>query len=170
MRQGTGQKSICDLYRSRWAIETIFKEIKQTLQLHTFLGFSRNAIEWQLWSALPAYLLQRYQARLNEWDRTFKHFFTLVKGVVWSLSNLAVLIQSLWDSTRSLVPPPAIPSLSRPHRLVASVTRSYGMAMYIGRTNSSISIGTQSAETMRKVGVAPRKEAVNLNVEGGPMV
>lgn len=42
--------------------------------------------------------------------------------------------------------------------------------VYIGMTNSSMPIGTQSAETMRKVGVAPRKDAVNLNVEGGPMV
>ena len=42
--------------------------------------------------------------------------------------------------------------------------------VYIGITNSSMLIGSQSAETMRKVGVAPRKDAVNLNVEGGPMV
>ena len=84
--------SICELYRSRWAIETFFKEIKQTLQLHTFLGFSRNAIEWQLWSALLAYLLLRYQAWLNTWDRTFKHFFTLMKGALWvheTISSIA---------------------------------------------------------------------------------
>lgn len=42
--------------------------------------------------------------------------------------------------------------------------------VYIGITNSSMLIGSQSEETMRKVGVAPRKDAVSLNVEGGPMV
>jgi hypothetical protein len=49
--------SICDLYRCRWGIETFFKEIKQTLQIRIFVGFSRNAIEWQIWSALLTYLL-----------------------------------------------------------------------------------------------------------------
>ena len=56
--------TICELYRCRWSIEVFFKEIKQTLQLRTFIGFSRNAIEWQLWSALIAYLLLRLHAWL----------------------------------------------------------------------------------------------------------
>ena len=75
--------SICDLYRSRWAIETFFKEIKQTLQMHTFIGFNRNAIEWQLWSAMLAYVLLRFQAWQSRWKGTFRHFFTLMKGGLW---------------------------------------------------------------------------------------
>lgn len=35
------------------------KEIKQTLQLADSLGTSENAIKWQIWTALPAYLLLR---------------------------------------------------------------------------------------------------------------
>ena len=49
--------SICDLYRCRWGIEAFFKEINQTLQIRTFVGFSRNAIGWQIWCALLTYLL-----------------------------------------------------------------------------------------------------------------
>lgn len=30
--------SVCDLYRSRWAIEVFFKQVKQTLKLGDFLG------------------------------------------------------------------------------------------------------------------------------------
>lgn len=48
--------SICDLYRSRWAIEVFFKQIKQTLQVCDFLGHSKQAIRWQLWAALLIYL------------------------------------------------------------------------------------------------------------------
>ena len=70
--------SICDLYRCRWGIETFLKEIKQTLQIRTFVGFSRNAIEWQIWSALLTYLLMRIMAFQSEWKRDFKHFFTLM--------------------------------------------------------------------------------------------
>lgn len=51
--------SICDLYKARWSIEVFFKQIKQTLHLGDFLGHSRKAIEWQIWTALLMYLLLR---------------------------------------------------------------------------------------------------------------
>jgi len=40
--------SICELYKSRWAIEVFFKEIKQTWQLADFMGTSENAVKWQI--------------------------------------------------------------------------------------------------------------------------
>ena len=82
---GWAASSICDLYRCRWDIETFFKEIKQTLQIRTFVGFSRNSIEWQIWSALLTYLLMRIMAFLSNWKRDFKHFFTLMKGALCAL-------------------------------------------------------------------------------------
>lgn len=84
--------SVCDLYRARWAIETFFKEIKQTLQLHTFVGFCRNAIEWQLWSAMLVYLLLRLLAWLGKWKSDFRHFFTFIKGVLWCQRDVLRLI------------------------------------------------------------------------------
>lgn len=84
--------SICDLSRCRWGIETFFKEIKQTLQIRTFVGFSRNAIEWQIWSALLTYLLMRIMAFLSEWKRDFKHFFNLMKGALWAKRTVRVIV------------------------------------------------------------------------------
>lgn len=84
--------SICDLYRCRWGIETFFKEIKQTLQIRTFVGFSRNAIEWQIWSALLTYLLMRIMAFLSDWKRDFKHFFTLMKGALWARRSVSLIV------------------------------------------------------------------------------
>ena len=84
--------SICDLYRCRWGIETFFKEIKQTLQIRTFVGFSRNAIEWQVWSALLTYLLMRIMAFLSEWKRDFRHFFTLMKGALWAKRSVNLIV------------------------------------------------------------------------------
>jgi IS4 transposase len=49
-------QTIADLYRCRWSIETFFKELKQTLQLADFLGHSANAVKWQVWTALLAYV------------------------------------------------------------------------------------------------------------------
>ncbi len=88
--------SVCELYLARWGIEVFFKEIKQTLQLADFLGTSENAIKWQIWIALLTYLLLRLNAWLCGWKRSFRRFFTLVKGVLWSqrrLSSLILLIE-----------------------------------------------------------------------------
>jgi hypothetical protein len=85
--------SICDLYASRWAIETFFKEIKQTLKICDFLGYSKNAIQWQLWAALLLYLLLRFHAWAGKWPHSFKRLFTLVRGVVWDRFNLFEIIE-----------------------------------------------------------------------------
>ena len=44
--------SHADLYQGSWAIEVFLKEIKQTLKLAGFIGYSKNAIAWQVWAAL----------------------------------------------------------------------------------------------------------------------
>ena len=85
--------SICELYRVRWAIETFFKEIKQTLQLADFMGTGENAIRWQIWTALLAYLLLRLVGWLAEWKQSFRRLFTLIKGMIWSRRNLIALIK-----------------------------------------------------------------------------
>jgi IS4 transposase len=50
-------QSIADLYRFRWQIVVLFKQIKQTLQLADFLGTPANVVRWQVWTALLVYLL-----------------------------------------------------------------------------------------------------------------
>ena len=62
-------QTIADLYRCRWSIEVFFKELKQTLQLADFLGHSANAVKWQVWTALLAYVLLRFCAHLGQWMR-----------------------------------------------------------------------------------------------------
>ena len=37
-------RTICELYRARWAIEVFFKELKQTLQFSDFIGTNTNAV------------------------------------------------------------------------------------------------------------------------------
>jgi len=76
--------SICDLYKCRWGVEVFFKQIKQTLQLGDFLGHSRNAIMWQVWMAMLAYVLIRFIGHLGQWRGTFRRLFTLLRGVLFS--------------------------------------------------------------------------------------
>ena len=85
-------QSICDLYKSRWAIEVFFKQIKQTLQLADFMGTTANAVQWQIWSAMLWYVLLRFQAFIHGWNHSFTRLFTLIRGAVWSRSNLQSLL------------------------------------------------------------------------------
>lgn len=80
--------SVCDLYRCRWGIEVFFKQIKQTFKVCDFLGHSKQAIRWQLWSALLLYSLLRFIAFQSQWPHSFTRMFTLVRGVVWERFNL----------------------------------------------------------------------------------
>lgn len=75
--------SIADLYKSRWQIEVFFKEIKQTLQLCDFLGHNKNAVLWQVWTALILYVLLRFLAFANSWRHGFKRLFCLLRSSVW---------------------------------------------------------------------------------------
>lgn len=80
--------SICDLYRCRWGIEVFFKQIKQTLQLADFVGYSENAVRWQIWTAMLTYLLLRYISYIGKWQRSFRRLFTLLRGVLFSRLDL----------------------------------------------------------------------------------
>ena len=80
--------SIADLYKHRWAIEAFFKQLKQTLQLCAFLGHSKKAIQWQVWTALLVYVLIRFLAHLSNWPHSFTRLFGLVRCSIWTRSDL----------------------------------------------------------------------------------
>jgi hypothetical protein len=80
--------SICELYKARWNIEVFFKQIKQTLHLGDFLGHSRNAIQWQVWTALLMYVLLRFLHTSSTWCHSFTRLFTCLRAVLWQRRHL----------------------------------------------------------------------------------
>ena len=86
-------QSIVELYRCRWQIEVFFKQIKQTLQLADFLGTSANAVRWQIWTALLAYLLLRYLSFLCDWNHSFSRLFTVIRACLWKKWDLLSLLK-----------------------------------------------------------------------------
>ena len=46
------QNDIIAIYKKRWQIETLFKQIKQNFPLRYFYGESANAIKIQIWITL----------------------------------------------------------------------------------------------------------------------
>ena len=85
-------QSVADLYRCRWDIEVFFKELKQTLQLADFLGHSANAVRWQVWTALLAYVLLRFCAWLSQWGHSFTRLFALLRSALWQKLELRSLL------------------------------------------------------------------------------
>ena len=102
--------SICELYKSRWAIEVFFKEIKQTLQLADFMGTSENAVKWQIWTALLTYLLLRFIAWKHQWMHSFHRLFTLIRAILWNFLNLEAVLKACEKvKSKSNKPPPTVP-------------------------------------------------------------
>lgn len=72
-------EKIALIYKKRWQIELLFKQLKQNFPLKYFLGDNENAIEIQIWTAMLANLL-----------------ITLVKSKLkrkWAFSNLVSIIR-----------------------------------------------------------------------------
>jgi hypothetical protein len=71
--------TIASIYKERWQIELLFKALKQSLKVKTFVGTSENAVQTQIWTALIALLLVKY--------------LQLKSTFAWSLSNLVALLR-----------------------------------------------------------------------------
>ena len=72
-------EDIVAIYRKRWEIELLFKQLKQNFPLRYFYGESANAIKIQIWVTLIANLL------LMVMQRRIKRS--------WSFSNLATMFR-----------------------------------------------------------------------------
>jgi len=86
-------QSVAELYRCRWQIELFFKSLKQNLQVADFLGYSANAIRWQIWTALLVHLLLRFVAWRSQWASHFGRVFTLLRAAAWRRLDLMSLLE-----------------------------------------------------------------------------
>jgi hypothetical protein len=74
-----GVEDIVAIYRKRWEIELLFKQLKQNFPLRYFYGESANAIKIQIWVTLIAnLLLMAIQKRIKR---------------TWSFSGLATMFR-----------------------------------------------------------------------------
>ena len=75
----TDPSEIIAIYRKRWEIELLFKQVKQNFPLKYFYGESANAIKIQIWITLIAnLLLMIMRSGLNR---------------SWSFSGLATMVR-----------------------------------------------------------------------------
>ena len=70
---------IAEIYRLRWAIESLYKQLKQNFPLHFFYGDSVNAIQIQTWVVLIANLLITVLSRSIKRHCAFSQVVTMVR-------------------------------------------------------------------------------------------
>jgi IS4 transposase len=68
-----------EIYKRRWAIETLYKQLKQNFPLHFFYGDSVNAIEIQTWVVLIANLLLTVMQQKIKRHCSFSQIVTMVR-------------------------------------------------------------------------------------------
>ncbi len=86
--------SVAELYKHRWAIEAFFKQLKQTLQLSSFLGHNKNAIQWQVWMALLVYVLLRFLAHQSKWSHSFSRLVGIIRSSLWTRLDVRATLES----------------------------------------------------------------------------
>ena len=58
-----------------------------------FIGYSKNAIQWQVWAALLVWLLARFQAFLSQWPHSFSRLMALLRSHVWERIHALELLR-----------------------------------------------------------------------------
>jgi len=71
--------TIAELYKSRWQVEIFFRDIKQLLNIKSFIGTSHNAVMIQIWTALITILVLKALKAMAKYG--------------WNLSNLVAFIR-----------------------------------------------------------------------------
>lgn len=106
--------TVAELYRARWQVELLFKELKQTLRLKDFYGENEKAVAWQVWTAMLVHLLLRYLAYCSSWKGSHTRFTGVVRAALWERADLMELLKTYgtapplpgagWDANTPCLP------------------------------------------------------------------
>jgi hypothetical protein len=75
-------RTVAELCRARRAIETFFKELKQTLQLADFVGYNGKAVKRQVRTGLLAHLPLRFLKHVSKRGPSFSRLVGTVRSAV----------------------------------------------------------------------------------------
>lgn len=91
------------IYRRRWQIESLFKQIKQNFPLRYFYGESANAIKIQIWVTLIANLLMTLLQRRLERSWSFSGLATMVRIVLMYYINLNTFFEKPEEDLKNML-------------------------------------------------------------------
>lgn len=97
--------TVAALYRRRWDIETFFKQLKQNLNVKTFVGTSPNAVKSQIFIALIAYLLLELLRRVKTNGKAaFSNFVEKIRICLCYYLTLDYVIQRIQPKAHRIKP------------------------------------------------------------------
>lgn len=96
------------IYKCRWMIELLFKQIKQNFPLRYFWGNSENAIKIQIYCVLIAQLLMVVIRKKAETKKSFANMITVIRLHLMSYVALFEFIKDTYKAWRKMNSPPLI--------------------------------------------------------------
>ncbi len=93
-------RTVAELYRARWAVELFFKELKQTCQIHDFVGYNENAVKWQVWTGMLVHLLLRFMRHVSGWGLSFSRLAGVARAAVWVKRDLMAILKTYGTAPR----------------------------------------------------------------------
>ncbi len=102
---------IIEIYKRRWQIESLFKQLKQNFPLKYFFGESINAIKSQIWITLIANMLLSVVKKRVKRNWSFSGLATMVHQMLMSYINIYSFLENpekAWHKIidkRNLSPP-----------------------------------------------------------------
>jgi Transposase DDE domain/Domain of unknown function (DUF4372) len=88
------------IYKTRWMIELLFKQIKQNFPLKYFWGNSVNAIKMQVYAVLIAQLLMVVIRKKAETKKSFSNMITVIRLHLMSYVELFEFIKDTYKAWR----------------------------------------------------------------------
>lgn len=91
---------IATIYKNRWMIELLFKQIKQNFPLRYFWGESDNAIKMQVYCVLIAQLLMVVTRKKAATKKSFANMITVIRLHLMSYVELLEFIKDTYKAWR----------------------------------------------------------------------
>jgi hypothetical protein len=99
-------QEIANIYKCRWMIELLFKQIKQNFPLNYFWGNSSNAIKIQIYTVLIVQLLMVVIRKKTETKKSFANMITVIRLHLMSYIDLFEFIKDTHRAWRKANAPP----------------------------------------------------------------
>lgn len=96
-------EKIALIYKKRWQIELLFKQLKQNFPLKYFLGDNENAIEIQIWTAMLANLLITLVRSKLKRSWAFSNMVSIIRQQLMNYINIYAFLENPEKSWREVI-------------------------------------------------------------------
>jgi hypothetical protein len=96
-------EKIALIYKKRWQIELLFKQLKQNFPLKYFLGDNENAIEIQIWTAMLANLLITLVRSKLKRSWAYSNMVSIIRRQLMNYINIYAFLENPEKSWREVI-------------------------------------------------------------------